>query len=81
MEIIFKVLNLLEKYGNEVMMTAPEASHNILLAKIYHGYTGENVFNPMEGHDSLFHLCEYALRNYTKLHGMVPHRDSYISPR
>ena len=80
MDSISELLNLLYKYGHAVRMIPPEASHHNYPYEISHAYIGEEVHSLMEGHDITLQLCPYALSHYIKVYGMVPHKDSDLSP-
>ena len=57
-----------------------DASHQNSPAEGPHRYIGEAVFSIMEGCQVPIKLFPYALSHYIKVHDVVPHGESELSP-
>ena len=70
------IVSLIYKYVYAVRRTAPDASHQNSPAELPHRCIEEPIRYLTEENQVTLNILKYALIQYVKVHGMVPHGES-----
>ena len=73
-------VSLFDKYGYAVRRTASDDSHQNSPDEAPPRYIGKTSIYLLEGHQVPLKIWPYVLSHYIKLHGMVPHSETELSP-